>query len=704
MSRFGPTASSKPFSDRSWPTTARSPASDSTRPSSAPPPVIRPVTSVPLTWPSKPTRALVKARSISLPWGISAATVTSIGWPSPEAWPRAVTAPASRGSTSARSERLASKPMSVCLLENLPVRGEGELRVGDLEIVGADAGLVAHRAAGDRGAAGEERVEAGVAEREVGRATLEAEIEAAAERGDAAVGAQVDRTRQLPVRDPREDRHVGDMHGAAPGEDQLFELPRGEDGKPVAGELELAERERAARRKRCVGEEVDPAAERAGDLGVGGPDAGREPLDVDGDVALGGVLEVLREAAEAEGHVLHLDVGRLQPVEGDEAAPAAAAAEIDVELGRMQAGAAARHRQQHRLPGRVAERAGQRQAAQEAVVAGREPAVELQHRAGEAQLVDAQAAGRLLDAGDLDRALAGEEVAELLRHQRRQPAAEVDVEAEPVVARAEGDGALGDARLVGVEAEVDVDVVERARALHLEVDRGRALDLEQRRDDAALGLLQPEVDVELAGLVGEAGLELQLAPRGVEALDVECRVERAAGEVEGAGHVELGALSEDFGREAQRPDRELADLDRHRQLGQRERLGLGARERALRRRRFGAAQPGDPVGGEPGDVDPPAQQREPAPVELGVVDLQPGALVVRDGDARDPRLRRERTGNAAQPDLPAGRRELVFEEVQQKAVVAVGLARVLRQRGDGDDQQDREEGRETLQNACPMPM
>ena len=51
-----------------------------------------------------------------------------------------------------------------------------------------------------------------------------------------------------------------------------------------------------------------------------------------------------------------------------------------------------------------------------------------------------------------------------------EPAAEVDVEAEPVVAGAQRHDALGDAVLVGVEAEVDVHVVERARALHAQVD------------------------------------------------------------------------------------------------------------------------------------------------------------------------------------------------------------------------------------------
>ena len=145
---------------------------------------------------------------------------------------------------------------------------------------------------------------------------------------------------------------------------------------------------------------------------------------------------------------------------------------------------------------------------------------------------DAQAAGGLLDALDLDRAVAGEEVAELGRDERREAAGEIDVEAEPVVAGAERDDALGDTVPAGVEAEVHVHLVERAGALDPEVDRRRAFDLEQCGDDPALRLLQRHVDAELAGGVGEGGLDRERAPRRVEALDVERGVERAAGEVE----------------------------------------------------------------------------------------------------------------------------------------------------------------------------
>ncbi len=508
---------------------------------------------------------------------------------------------------------------------------------------------------------------------------------------------------ERPVGDAGEDREVGDAHRVAAGIDHVRELAGGEDREAVAAELELVDRHRAARRQGRVGEEVDPVAEGAGDLGVGGPDAGGEAFDVHGDVAGRRVVEMLREAAEAEGDVLHLDVGRLEPIEHDEAVPAGCVAEVEVKLGRAQAGVAAGDGQGDRGAGRVAERAGQCEAAQEVVGAGLEAALKVQRGAGDLEVVDPHAAGGFLHAADLHRALAGEEVAELRRDQRREAAVEVDVEAEAIVAGAEGDHALGDAVGAGIEAEVDVDLVERARAVDAEVDGGRALDLEEGGDDAALRFLEGDVDAELAGLVGEGGLGVELAPGRVEALDVERGVERAAGKLERAGRGEIGRLAEDRLGEGDVVELELGEVDRDRKLREREGLGLGLGQGAGRGGHLGAAQPVDALGVQQVDRDAAAQQREPVPVKLDVVDLQPGALGVGEGDALDLGLRRQRAGDAGQLDLAAGGREPALQHVDQEAVV-VGGAVVLRHCGDGHEHDDAYCCEDALQNACPMPM
>ena len=306
-----------------------------------------------------------------------------------------------------------------------------------------------------------------------------------------------------------------------------FTWPALKIGEPAAGtHLELAHLDRTAGVERGVGEEIDAIAERARDLRVGRPQAGREPLGADGDPALLGIVEVLRQAAEPERHVLRFDVGGLQPVEHQEAVPSAGLAVAHVEVRRLEPGPGPRHRQDHRRAGWIAERAGQRQVAQEAVAACLQAAVEGQRGAGNVQVVDLETAAGLVDARDLDGGPPREEVAKLRRDQRREPAVEVHVEAEALVARAQRHGALRDPVLVGVKAEVDVHLIERAGAAHLEVDGGLALDLEKRRHQAPLGLMQPDVDVEVAGGVGEGGLDVELAPRPVQALDAERAVER----------------------------------------------------------------------------------------------------------------------------------------------------------------------------------
>ena len=403
------------------------------------------------------------------------------------------------------------------------------------------------------------------------------------------------------------------------------------------------------------------------------PDAGGEALDVDGDVAPRRVLEVLRQAAEPQRHVLHGDVGGLEPVEHHEPVPAAGVAVVDVQRRRLQPRAPARHRQHHRLAGRVAERAGQGQVAQEAVGAGLEVALQPQHRAGDVERRDPHAAAGLADAADPHPALAGEEVAEVGRHQRRDRAGEVDVEAEARVARAQRDQPVGDAVRSASSAKRTSTPSSGPEPLERQVDRRRILDPEQRREYPALRLVQVEIDVELPGLVGEAGAQRQLAAGAVEAAHVEVGREHAAREVERAADRDGRRASEHRLGEGDARQLELGQIDRDRKLGQRERPGFGVGQSRGRGRRVGTPRPGDPLGAQPVDVDAAAQQREPAPVELDVVDLEPAAARVGNGDLGDPRLARQRARDAVQPDLPRRRRQPPLEQVEQEAVAALGL-------------------------------
>ena len=93
---------------------------------------------------------------------------------------------------------------------DLAVRGEGELRVGEAQVLGAEARRVADGAAGEGGRARHQPVEALIAEREVAGLPVEAEVEAAAQRADAAVGVQVDRAAEVASGEAGENGEVGD--------------------------------------------------------------------------------------------------------------------------------------------------------------------------------------------------------------------------------------------------------------------------------------------------------------------------------------------------------------------------------------------------------------------------------------------------------------------------------------------------------------
>ena len=303
VSRFGPTASSKPFSERSSPfdgdvagelhdqrvepAAAREAAGD--------------VGAVHLA--VEADAGVGRARGPSAcPAGSRRRPTTVIGWPSPWAWPEAVSAPPRRGSTSARSVRPASKPMSVWWLEIWPL--EAKVSCG-LAILRFSVRMPASSRTARPDSvvrAGEQRVEAGVADGEVVGAAVEGQVEAAAERGDAAGGAQVDRTGERPVREAGEDRDVGDMDGAGGRCRRASAIsPAVKTERPLPLSWSWLIRIGRVRRQRGVGEDVEAGAERLRDLGVGGPDAGGEALDVDGDVALRGVLEVSARGRRAAG-------------------------------------------------------------------------------------------------------------------------------------------------------------------------------------------------------------------------------------------------------------------------------------------------------------------------------------------------------------------------------------------------------------------
>lgn len=235
----------------------------------------------------------------------------------------------------------------------------------------------------------------------------------------------------------------------------------------------------------------------------------------------------------------------------------------------------------------------------------------------------------------MDAALVREEVAELHRDEGREAAVDAHVEAKAGIGLTQGDDAVDQLLLVGIEIEGHIDVVDRAGALGRQIDRRRTLDVEQRRDQAARRFMQVKINVEPSGLVGESGREVQRSTGRVEPLHVQLGVEHPAREAERALERQTGGVPEDGLLQRQGADGEPSDIDRHRQLGQGEGLRLGGRQ--CGRGLCPLAEPRDQLGTQLVDVDAAAEQGEPAPVELDVVDRHPGAGLVGNCDPLDPR-------------------------------------------------------------------
>ena len=150
---------------------------------------------------------------------------------------------------------------------------------------------------------------------------------------------------------------------------------------------------------------------------------------------------------------------------------------------------------------------------------------------------------------------------------------------------------------------------------------------------------------------------------------------------------------------------ELGDLDRHRQLGQRERLGLGLRQVA----RLGAASPAGAArrrarrSSRLTDTRPRSSaSRLQSSSTLSISSQAPlasemvtCAIRARDDSAPVTPLRRIcRPGEESRFSSRLIRKPLSLP-------VAGGF---LGERGDGHEHEHAEEDEEPLQNACPMPM
>ena len=345
---------------------------------------------------------------------------------------------------------------------------------------------------------------------------------------DAAVGVQVDRARRAAGRRARR-RPRGRRRGwrCARCRCQVREAAGAEDRQAVAADLELVHRDRRAGGSAASAKRSMRVPSACATFGSAAQTPVARPSTLTVTLRARRVVEVLREAAEPERHVLHLDVGGLQPVEDDEPVPAAA---------RRRSGRAARRTgASSARPAPAARPAGRRGSPRVPVSARlrRKPSLpvsRLPSRSSTAPATassdDAHAARRLLDALDPHRAVAGEEVA-VRRAGSAATARRVKSTSKPrpVVAGARARPARRRcAAAPASSANGHVDVVERPRALGGQVDRRacpRSSAASRRRRPR--GSCRSRSTSSWRGLVREARREREGAAGAVEALDVEVR-------------------------------------------------------------------------------------------------------------------------------------------------------------------------------------
>ena len=416
-----------------------------------------------------------------------------------------------------------------------------------------------------------------------------------------------------------------------------------------------------------------------GDLGLGGDQTpGREPLDGHGDVAARRVLEVLREAAHAAASRPPSRCRRPAAGRGPAGRPSGCRVAVaDVELRRVQPGAPPGHRQHHRRPAPDRRASRSAPASRRKRRAGLEVAVKLQDRARDASVSMRRPPAAFFTPATFTVLGPAKKSRNSRRDQRRQPAAEIDVEAEarrrlarsattPSAMRALSASRL---KLTSTWSSGPDPCSVRSIA-------GRALDPAAASPPRRpCGSCSATSTSSWRVSIGERRLQRERAARLVEPLDVErrCRARRRRASSRPA------TLSS-----AARPNTGSAKRDaRERQLvrGSPPPAARAARTAASRRcgsccgarRRLRAAQPDDAVGARAVDVDPAAQQRQAAPVELGILDLRArgpsrSEMVIRWIRARDESAPLTPLSRICAP----GRREAVLDEAEDEAVVAAG--------------------------------
>ena len=369
----------------------------------------------------------------------------------------------------------------------------------------------------------------------------------------------------------------------------------------------------------------------------------------------------------------------------------------------------------------------------EAVQGGVRPGLNLVAQV-EAAAVGADASGKIgRGGGGLDgHRLQGQGTVRSDHHRalerRLRPGQRRDVGAEKgrhVAGRRDGDGVPFRHRLdrrVGGQpggvlrrrGEGALPVVQRALPVQRRVDRGGAGDVQRGGDQPARRFRRLQIQVEPLVVGVEGDVQRHRARLFAQPVHVQVRLQRrsARREVERPVDLQPRLLPDQRLRQDQLGDGQLVHGDAHRQTGQQGGRSLvGRRLRPLggqRRALHDDALRLDGVG-----LGPPGQQRGRGEVDAQILQPQPHALAVGDGDVRDREVDGHRAADGADPDLKVRTVDRLLDGLGDPAPdgvgrtpaapVGVGRAGGLRQDRPAEDSDGQKKDDQTTQNRHHAP-
>src|SRR5690606_1924281 len=226
------------------------------------------------------------------------------------------------------------------------VGGELHLRIGHREILGTDAVLVARKTPAELDLPGKELVGGFVVNGEIAAHTIKSEVEGAAHGLDLAFGIEHEAAGELAVGKAREGRDAVGLKADTALEGGAIDDTGKAGGQGFTDNAQLRQLDRLTALPHAGKAKTDAVAKRRLDGGIGS-DAGKGTITIEGDHAIGRIIETGGHAADSEGDLTRGKAVGFEAVDFEPGRPVAAVviAEINAEASLADARGAARNRQ-----------------------------------------------------------------------------------------------------------------------------------------------------------------------------------------------------------------------------------------------------------------------------------------------------------------------------------------------------------------------